>query len=524
MKVALLVDNMTVARWQADALQLLGDDVQFKVYNCTNPRRRRRRATYLPYYLVNFASLRTELTRKGDLPDAARAAPKIDFRRENEGNWDRLPQWVIDEINRDQPVAVVKFGLGLLRIPQDLSRPVLSYHHGDPRSFRGRPAGFYELLTGAEALGQIIQVLSNRLDGGAVLAFAQTRLHRHSYRATMHDSYAASRFLLRQAIASLREGRIQEIVPVGTLYQLPSIGLVLRFTVRLAVAKIRRLAYGALMEKEWRVAEAPMTSGFRPPFVDPVDPSKWREIDRPSQYQFLADPFPLPDGSGILVEALRSSTGLGEIIALQGKHYKRLLGGSGHFSYPATFTTKEGQWLLPEVSEWSPPRLYSIENNSVEEIGVLNMPHHYRLVDPTFLEWKGKIFLFANHLSDPDGVLRLWTANTILDQFKEHPASPVLMSPIGGRMGGAFITADGLLYRVGQDGSRAYGDGVLFFQIDELSAASYRERLIGKLRFRDFLGPHTINLGSRSVLFDFYRHRLRPLAGFRRVQRRLAHK
>jgi hypothetical protein len=168
--------------------------------------------------------------------------------------------------------------------------------------------------------------------------------------------------------------------------------------------------------------------------------------------------------------------------------------------------------------------LYSIENNSVEEIGVLNMPHHYRLVDPTFLEWKGKIFLFANHLSDPDGVLRLWTANTILDQFKEHPASPVLMSPIGGRMGGAFITADGLLYRVGQDGSRAYGDGVLFFQIDELSAASYRERLIGKLRFRDFLGPHTINLGSRSVLFDFYRHRLRPLAGFRRVQRRLAHK
>jgi hypothetical protein len=149
MKVALLVDNMTVARWQADALQLLGDDVQFKVYNCTNPRRRRRRATYLPYYLVNFASLRTELTRKGDLPDAARAAPKIDFRRENEGNWDRLPQWVIDEINRDQPVAVVKFGLGLLRIPQDLSRPVLSYHHGDPRSFRGRPAGFYELLTGA---------------------------------------------------------------------------------------------------------------------------------------------------------------------------------------------------------------------------------------------------------------------------------------------------------------------------------------------------------------------------------------
>jgi hypothetical protein len=522
MKVALLVDQMSVTHWQAEALRRLGDGIEFVSYNCTNAPSAGRRVAHVPYYLLNVLSLRTELTRKVELPGSVRAAPRTDFECEIEGNWQRLPQWLVDKINADRPVAIVKFGLGLLRVPDDLAVPILSYHHGDPREFRGRPAGFYEMLTGQEVVGQVVQVLSNHLDAGRILAFAQTRVHRHSYRATMREAYATSRFLLGQALAAARDGRALDIVPDGTVYRLPSGWRVLRFAAQRVAATARRLAYGAFIEKQWQVAEAPATAAFAPPSPDLPERSEWRDVQRPKGYRFLADPFPLPDGSGMLVEALRASTGLGEILVLRPNGSEKLLGGSRHFSYPAVLRTDEGSWLLPEVAEWSAPRLYSIGKAGVEEVGRLDIVGDCRLVDPTLLQWGGNTFLFGNHLSDGDWILRLWRAASVRSRFEEHPSSPIRISPLGGRMGGAFITANGSLYRVGQNGAGKYGDGVLFFEVDQLSADTYRESLVGSLRFKHCHGPHTINLGAGSVLFDHYRHRFAPLAAVRRLRGRIA--
>jgi hypothetical protein len=481
----------------------------------------RRRLSHFPYYALNLLSLRTELTRRIPLPE--RFGRQNDFECRHDGHWQRLPDDVIDRLGSARPDAIVKFGMGLLTVPEPatLPVPILSYHHGDPRAFRGRPAGFYEMLNGSDVLGQIVQVISNRLDAGRVVAFAQTRIHRHSYRATMREAYATSPFLLGQALAAVREGRTIDIVPEGPVYWLPSAWKILRFGVQRAVAKAGRLAYGAIVEKRWRVAETSRTSADIPPFVTP-DRSKWREVRRPKGYRFLADPFPLPDGSGILVEALRSSTGLGEIMALGGDQNHKLLGGDRHFSYPSVFSSADGHWLLPEVAEWSAPRLYSIAAGGVEEAGKLNIADHYRLVDPTLLEWGGHTFLFANHLAEGDSILRLWMAASVRGEFQEHRSSPIRISPLGGRMAGSFITANGSLYRVGQNGAGSYGDGVLFFKVDELSAEAYRERLVGSLRFDHCRGPHTLNTTANSFLFDYYQDRIAPLAGVRRLRGRMA--
>ena len=101
----------------------------------------------------------------------------------------------------DGILFVTKFGMGLLRVPPDaeFSIPIISFHHGDLRKFRGRPAGFYELLNGEPVVGQVVQRLTNRLDAGEVLAFAETKARPHSYRATMEDAYRTSPLLLPQA-------------------------------------------------------------------------------------------------------------------------------------------------------------------------------------------------------------------------------------------------------------------------------------------------------------------------------------
>ena len=83
-------------------------------------------------------------------------------------------------------------------------------------------------------------------------------------------------------------------------------------------------------------------------------------------------------------------------------------------------------------------------------------------------------------------------------------------------MGGGIIDRDGRLFRLGQDFSHGYGDGLILFEIDELTPNAYSERVIGRVRFSDRRGPHTLNLRGNRVAFDWYHDRFSPLAGVRR--------
>jgi hypothetical protein len=84
-------------------------------------------------------------------------------------------------------------------------------------------------------------------------------------------------------------------------------------------------------------------------------------------------------------------------------------------------------------------------------------------------------------------------------------------------MGGNIIEQDGRLYRLGQDFTRDYGDGLILFEIGDLSVDSYSESLISRIRFTDPKGPHTLNICGNEIVFDWYRDRFAPLAGFRRL-------
>ena len=521
MRIGLLVDGLSITRWQAESLRRIGDDVELIVYNCTNAPPSPRRLRHYPYYLLNLVSLRTALTRQGAFSKDLRFSERIDFECRREGHWQSLPDALIERINADRVEAIVKFGLGLLRVPDGLAVPILSYHHGDPRRYRGRPAGFYEMLNDEPVVGQVIQILSNELDAGQAVAFAETPVHRHSYRATMREAYSVSPLLLSEALKSVGDRGPLNIVAGGRVTRLPSGWTVLRFAAQRLAAKLRRLAYGAFMEKEWRVAQAPLRFQ-EPPFLGQFPPQPdWQVVVIPEGFRFLADPFPHPTGEGILAEALRSSTGLGEILQIGPGGCRTLLGGPGHHSYPATVTAREGCFLVPEICQWSAPTLFSLDGAGARPLGPLRMPGPIRLVDPTLFEHQGTIFLFANDYSEGDFVLRLWWAETIMDVFHEHPASPLLISPRGGRMGGLVIRQHGL-YRVGQDSSGGYGSGIRLFRISELDRGAYRETMVDELSFAGVHGPHTLNFAGGNVLFDFYRHRFAPLAGFRRLRNRLA--
>lgn len=528
LKVAVIVDGGGAQKFALDALDALRGCDEITVFSCTNTRFRRRPFRHAAYYALNLLSLRNRFTRWAPLAGTSkRIVETVQFESGYEGAWQTLPPPVLEKLARSRFDLIVKLGMGLLRVPppEVLPTPILAWHHGDPDRFRGRPAGFWEMVEGAPVMGQIVQILSNRLDGGAVVAFAETKVHPHSYRSTLIESYRHSHLLINEAVRNAVAGRALPKSSKGKNYRLPSNLAVLAFVSRMAGALARRIFYGALVEKRWRVSTAAVDQGnvwrvatgeLFPP------PESWKTLPTPRDYLFLADPFFSSNPPGILVEALNRRSALGEIMLFADGGPRSLTPGSPHISYPATVDSGGGQLVIPEMAQWGEQRCFRISEAGLEEVGTLDIEGRPSLLDPTLVHHEGRFYLFGNDADQGATALQLWSADSLAGTFRLHPFSPVRISPLGGRMAGALLRAGGRLIRFGQSFSSDYGDGILAFEVERLTPAEYRERPLGTIQFGDRQGPHTINFDDGRLVFDWYDRRLSALSGVRRATARLS--
>jgi hypothetical protein len=525
LKIGVIVDRMTVTRWQAEALRTLAGSYDMVVYNCANSRAGRRRFRHGLYYLLNLLTIRNAWTRRGPIPTELPVLQTHVFDSDYEGAWQSLPESLLAEIARDPPAAIVKFGMGLLRIPpaKAFGIPILSYHHGDPAQFRGRPAGFYELLSGAPMVGQVVQRLSNALDAGEVLAFAQTKAWAHSYRATLVEAYRHSPLILGRAIENALGGGGWTPQQWGPNYRLPGNLTVVRFLLGRVQAAVARLVYGLFRQKRWQVATtATAADADLESLIGKLRrTADWHTYPTPAGYTFLADPFLHPE-RGLLVEAMNRRSCRGEILHVGEGGPRRMSRAGGHFSYPAVVADGDSWHVVPEISDWSPALRFKLEPEGLGEAVELRLPGAPRLLDPTPFTYEDTVYLFGNLAYEGPSVLRLWFAPSLKGEFVEHPASPIKISPNGGRMAGSPSLIAGQLLRFGQDFRRGYGDGLTAFAITRLDPEHYQEEPVGELRFDHCHGPHTLNVGRGIAAFDYYREGFSLLAGLRRWRERRA--
>lgn len=522
MKIVVIVDNARLARWQVRALESLPNLAPVTVLSCSNTRIRRKPFRHALYYALNSVTVRNYWTRKVPLDRAKIAVERVvEFEAHYDGAWQRLPPHVIDDINSLGADAIVKFGMSLLRVPPGVAAPILSYHHGDPSAYRGRPAGFWETLHGCRTMGQIVQIICDRLDAGSVVAFAETKVIAHSYRLTLVESYRHSPLLLLTALRNALEGRVLERAPTGPNYRLPSNWTVVRLVVRMIRTLLRRVIYGAFYQKHWCVSTAPgsfqeiVGQGKFPP------PRPWNSTTITPRHMFHADPFFSCDPPGILVEAMNRRTGKGELVLLSSSGTQHVLTEPRHhYSYPGTVSANGRTYIVPETAQWSSPQILELTGSDLVQVQVLNIENNERIVDPTIVEAADGIYLFGNKKNLGSTALCLWWSESLFGHFVEHESSPILISPAGGRMAGKVVSHQGCLYRFGQDCSSAYGDGVLLFRIEELDRHSYREVFERELRLCGVKGPHTINFGGDAVLFDWYRDEFHLLSWLTRLRSR----
>jgi len=514
LRICLLVNSdEKIRNWQYQALsELLKDDHTIElVLECRNTKKTRKSLGNLLYFLIALWTrlVIKELRNKDYSTLLPPNIPKVEFDALEQGSWQQIPLGIKSSWSNCD--VMIKFGMGLLRDPDSLGLKygVVSFHHGDPNEYRGRPAGFYEILNGERVCGVIVQELSNKLDGGKIKAGAYSKVIHDSYTKTLKNLYSSGVPLLRKALSRDPDLGIESSLKLGINYKLPKNYLVLIFGLRLFRKKVSKYFRMLFFRKNWVVAvslknEESIFDFNELSFVDYLVPEETK---------FIADAFWI-NREEFICEGLAKRQEQGQIYYFRNQEFFKIdLYLDGHMSYPMIFQHQHNIYILPEMSEISSQMVFELDLESLKVLNSIPLKglRNIRLIDPTIFIQDGKYFLFGGLREEANNILRLFIADDLFGDFKEHPRSPIRIDPRGSRMGGPIVNFQNRKFRVGQDFSNKYGDGVIIFEIINLNSENYSESIYRRINFNDSSGPHTIDFNHEKVLIDRYKERFDPL-------------
>ena len=529
----ILNSDYFVDEWEYNCLlKLKNHNLVFLIANeIRNKKLNKKKRKYIKnfiYYFINLISIRQKKIKVRLNAFKKASIKKIYFKRGLD-LWEKIEQDSINEIIKGYPSFIYKCGMGLLHISHELKNiPILSFHHGDPSKFRGRPAGFYELLNGEKKIGQILQLLSNKLDSGRILYYGETAAYPWSYKKTLKNAYKISPIIFEKGLQNLEQGIFIKKENNGFIYKLPSNFQAIIFILREISNLISKLLYGLFIEKGWKVAYSNKLSINR--INHPIDifnyidslKNNFQFITTPKGYKFLADPFIID--SKIIAEGLKSNNSKGDLLLLD-NNKKSILNKfylkNKHLSYPYTHIFKSENFIYPDSGSLENAILYS--GKSPLDLKKSTMKYFKSgLCDPSVFKHNDYFYLFANY-PDEKYILRLWfSLDPYFNFVKEHNKSPISISPEGGRSGGRIIKFKNKIYRFAQDCSGSYGNGLILFEIKSIDPENYIEKQISIFKLKgSYKGPHNIDFSNQLLVWDYYSEKFNIFAFFNRIKEKL---
>ncbi|CTQ56151.1 Methionyl-tRNA formyltransferase [Roseibium album] len=110
---------------------------------------------------------------------------------------------------------------------------LISIHHGNNRAFRGGPPGFWEILEGAKTVGYVVQRLTEKLDGGEILARGELPTSRFAIQNRTRLFEAADNSLAQVIGHALKYGKLPDPEPksevLGKIYFMPRLPDIFRY-------------------------------------------------------------------------------------------------------------------------------------------------------------------------------------------------------------------------------------------------------------------------------------------------------
>jgi hypothetical protein len=426
--------------------------------------------------------------------------------------------------------VALRFGFRILR--GDALRiaryGVWSYHHGDNRTYRGGPAGFWEVAQDEPTTGAILQVLSEDLDDGLVLGRTRSSTNRVSMTANRHNAYWQAVPLLGAKLRELRWNRSSLIDDARRLNGWAGYGNRLflhpggRETIGIWMRLLGRLVRGRISQigarEQWHLAFRMRADGRGATGVPDGSPYRFRELIPPAD-RIWADPFAVLDGGRhfVFFEEHIVGEARGHICAAE-------IGPTGffvpprvvleadcHLSYPFVFRWQDHWYMIPETAQQRAVQLYRASAFPYEWQFERTLIAGTPAVDATLAEIDGRWWMFAA-LAAPGAeeatMLMLYHASGPLGPWTPHRANPVKIDVRGSRGAGPLFQHEGRWYRPAQDGAPRYGSGIVIHRITDLSPAAFREEAASRLKpgwKAGITGTHTISAAGDLTVIDVRR-------------------
>ena len=405
---------------------------------------------------------------------------------------------------------------------------VWSFHHGDNRVNRGGPPGFWEVVQNEPVTGAILQVLSEELDAGVVLA--------RSFSSTEPISPTANRRAYYWQAGSMLDRTLRDLHTRGAaviddaraaagwtaysnrLYVAPTSSEMLRSWVGLAVRLVRRRAAAVGLRHQWFLAYRFVRNPGERRDVPDGAPHRFRELIPPTD-RFWADPIPVVHEGRHLVffEEYVFGTPHGHISVLEIDANgapgppRRVLERPYHLSYPFVFRWNDEWYMIPETMGRRSVELYRASAFPDAWIFDRTLLADVDAADATVAEIGDRWWMFAA-VAAPNtvapGTLHIYHASSPLGPWTPHTGNPVKLDIRSARPAGPLFRLNGALYRPAQDGAPLYGSAIVVHRIEALTPTTFREIEVSRLTpsWRKGLnGTHTIAAAGGLTVIDVRR-------------------
>ena len=156
-----------------------------------------------------------------------------------------------------------------------------------------------------------------------------------------------------------------------------------------------------------------------------------------------------------------------------------------HLSYPLVFAEAEDIFMLPET----------VGNRSLELYRAVAFPWKWQLesvliegmalADATPVFHQNRWWLFASmaqHGTTDQDELFIFYSDKLAGPWRPHSENPVKSDCRSARPAGRIVRRGNRLFRPAQDCERAYGSGIVWHEITELSPSRFQETEIARVR------------------------------------------
>ncbi|MBK8698720.1 MAG: hypothetical protein IPN29_03970 [Saprospiraceae bacterium] len=422
---------------------------------------------------------------------------------------------------------ILRFGFRILRgeVLNTAKAGIWSLHHGDNLVNRGGPAGFWEVFSHWREVGSVLQILSENLDGGLVLARTWSAVD-NSLKRTRNNFYLKTINLIPRKVKEYRELGHDKFMEKhnslnselnfysNILYKGPGNLRLIFLITRHYFRWLRSKLYYLFFDEQWT-----LFYNFEPPGNIQTSLFRYKKIpiniDR-----FWADPFVIykDDKYYIFFEEFlyKNQSGKGHISLLEIDKNGTLsrsevvLQKPYHLSYPFVMEHKGNFYMIPESSEHKTIELYKARNFPHEWEFEMNLMENLSAFDSTILFHHNKFWLFTNICEIPgsssnEELFLFFSDELNTNNWTPHPLNPIVSDVKRSRPAGKVLRFNDKIYRPSQDCSFRYGYSIQFSEIIKLTETEYEEELVTCILpswDKRIMATHTFNADNGLTVID----------------------